>query len=354
MGAGPKWRRFEQLVAAIHFAESKGAQVAWNDEINGRQFDVTVRFKHGVYEYLTVIECKDKDSKVPVGDVDAFVTKSRDVNANKAVMVSSRGYQSGCMPVAARHGVKLLILSETAAPQVDQLIKQVVPMLAIDSVRFERGSAAKDYELDDVGGRLTWLMLHARIKHDGREFSPDQAVSEWLSCLDTPPAQTQEVRVPFEGGAFVDIPLEDAFEAQAFKFQARIVNGWVAEGPAVDAHIFASMYTDVELRGVDGKLEHRTRLRDVPFGFATQMEAGKYYTDPNTYMHYYCRKIDGEVMHLTLVESYQHGIRVGADFTAKKQFATNYVEITDKKTLQRLQRIREAMLESAAKSETGS
>jgi len=349
MAAGPKWKRFEQLVAAIHFAESKGAQVTWNDEINGRQFDVTVRFKHGLYEYLTVIECKNKDSKVPVGDVDAFVTKSRGVNANKAVMVSARGYQSGCMPVAEKHGVKLLILSETAAPQMDQLIKHVVPMLAIDSVRFERGSGKSEYEFEDVGGRLTWLMLQAKVKHKGKEFSPDQVVTEWLSRPDTQPAQAQDVRVPFEEGAVVEIPLEDTFEAVALRFHARTIDGWVAEGPAIDSHIFASMYIDVELRGVDGKLEHRTRLSDVPFGFATEMEPGKYYTDPKTYMNYYCRQIEGEMMHLTLVESYQHGIRIGADFTAKRQFVTNYVEIKETKTLKRLQRIRDDMLANSAR-----
>jgi hypothetical protein len=53
------WKLFEKIVAAIHHAESRGAKVVWNDKINGRQFDVTVRFLHGLYEYLTVIECKD-------------------------------------------------------------------------------------------------------------------------------------------------------------------------------------------------------------------------------------------------------------------------------------------------------
>ncbi len=50
----PKWKKFERLVAAIHSAEQKGASVKWNDAINGRQFDVTIRFKEGFYDYLTV------------------------------------------------------------------------------------------------------------------------------------------------------------------------------------------------------------------------------------------------------------------------------------------------------------
>ena len=60
-----KWKMFERVVAAIHLAEQKGATVRWNETIKGRQFDVTVRFKNGLYEYLTVVECKDYATPAP-------------------------------------------------------------------------------------------------------------------------------------------------------------------------------------------------------------------------------------------------------------------------------------------------
>jgi hypothetical protein len=101
------WIQFERLVAAIHLAESEGGQVNWNEKINGRQFDVTLRFKFGFHEYLTVIECKDCSSKVPVEKVEALVAKARDANGNKAIMVSSNGYHLGCYHVAQRHGLNL-------------------------------------------------------------------------------------------------------------------------------------------------------------------------------------------------------------------------------------------------------
>jgi len=71
------WKLFEKIVAAIHYAESRGAKVVWNDKINGKQFDVTVRFQHGLRDYLTVIECKDYKKPVSVDKVEAFVTKSK-------------------------------------------------------------------------------------------------------------------------------------------------------------------------------------------------------------------------------------------------------------------------------------
>lgn len=88
----------ERLVAAIHGAA--GTSVAWNERIDGRQFDVVMRHKNGLHDYLTVIECKDLNRRVSVADVDALATKSRDAGANKAVIVSAVGFQSGAVRVA--------------------------------------------------------------------------------------------------------------------------------------------------------------------------------------------------------------------------------------------------------------
>ena len=40
-----KWQKFERVVAAIHLAQAKGASVTWDEHIDGRQFDVVIRFK---------------------------------------------------------------------------------------------------------------------------------------------------------------------------------------------------------------------------------------------------------------------------------------------------------------------
>ena len=53
MTVNPEWKQFERLVAAIHHAESQGALVTWNDTIQGRQFDVTIRFN--MLMYLTKV-----------------------------------------------------------------------------------------------------------------------------------------------------------------------------------------------------------------------------------------------------------------------------------------------------------
>ncbi|MDM7930031.1 hypothetical protein [Blastomonas fulva] len=42
----------ERIVAGIHAVTTEAADVTWNETINGRQFDVVVRFVVGTLRYL--------------------------------------------------------------------------------------------------------------------------------------------------------------------------------------------------------------------------------------------------------------------------------------------------------------
>ena len=137
MTTEPKWKKFEKLIAVIHQAEQQGANVVWNDNINWRQFDVTIRFKLGFYNYLVVIESKDQSSPVPVTDIEAFITKSHDVGANKAIMVSSSGFQSGAKEVALKHNIELFNLSEILDLPEEMLSDEIIPALNIYDIKFK-------------------------------------------------------------------------------------------------------------------------------------------------------------------------------------------------------------------------
>ena len=101
----------ERVVAAIHAVTSDGAQVTWNEVIGGRQFDVTVRFTIGTLRYLVVIEVKNRNRPASASDLDGFVLKARDQNANKSVFVTAAGFQEGAKRVALRHGVDLFTVT---------------------------------------------------------------------------------------------------------------------------------------------------------------------------------------------------------------------------------------------------
>jgi hypothetical protein len=97
MAKEKRWKKFERLIAAIHAATQENATVKWNEKINGRQFDVTIRFRAGLYDYLTVVECKNYSSAVKVETVESFITKAQDVKANHAIMAAANGFQSGAV-----------------------------------------------------------------------------------------------------------------------------------------------------------------------------------------------------------------------------------------------------------------
>lgn len=101
----------ERIVAGVHAVADSEADVAWNQHINGRQFDVVVRFKRGPLSYFVLVEVKNKKRKATAEDLDAFVTKARDQNANKAVFVTAAGFQSGALEVAHRHGIDLFTIT---------------------------------------------------------------------------------------------------------------------------------------------------------------------------------------------------------------------------------------------------
>lgn len=92
----------ERVVAFIQAATTVGAEIQWNEKIEGRQFDVAVQFRLESLRYLAIFEVKNKTHKTPAEALDAFVTKARDQKANKMVLVSASGFQAGALTVARR------------------------------------------------------------------------------------------------------------------------------------------------------------------------------------------------------------------------------------------------------------
>lgn len=119
MGRDPKWKKFEKLIAGIHMLTSQGAEVKFDDHIpdrvtgEDRQIDVSIRFKHGLYPYLAIVECKDHGSRnVSMETVEAFHTKMGDVGAARGIMVSPKGFQTGAIKKAKFYNIELFTLTE--------------------------------------------------------------------------------------------------------------------------------------------------------------------------------------------------------------------------------------------------
>ena len=115
----PKWKEFEKLVAKIQGDLAGNGVVTHNDKIMGlitgveRQIDVSIRSGIGQYDILIVIECKDHGSALDVKDVEEFIGLSQDVGANKAAMVSAKGFSEAAKTRARRAGIELYQVVDT-------------------------------------------------------------------------------------------------------------------------------------------------------------------------------------------------------------------------------------------------
>lgn len=337
-----KWQHFERLVAAIHKAADQGADVKWDDRINGRQFDVTVRFRKGLYQYLTVVECKDYAIPVPVGEVDAFVTKASDAQAHHAVMASTSGFQEGARTVGNRHNMTLLHVTDAA--EIDASIFNVrfgdpVDARHIQAVELQYADGEKK-ELPQQSNAMTYYTNHVRIRsgaaeHTLRELIDSRAqdfaggkIDDYQDHLIDCPTGARVI-APDDG----EIPLK---ELRCVRVKAGMTKARTVTGPAmVDPYLLLS---DVKVRNVATGEEQGFSQHGLALGINTAFEEGQFYEQPQLAAYYYCDRIDGNLAKIDMVESFQHGQLIQAGMTVETRFASHYIPVTDKAVTERLQR----------------
>lgn len=117
---------FEQVVAIIQhaFKDHSDTNIQQNAKIvdklgTEREIDVLVSTTANGYPVCIVIECKDHSRAIKMTELEAFATKCENLfEANKKIFVSRKGFQSGCVPIAQRHDITLLTLSELSEADI--------------------------------------------------------------------------------------------------------------------------------------------------------------------------------------------------------------------------------------------
>lgn len=74
-------------------------------------FDVTARFSALGADFLVLVECKHERRKVERQDVQILHAKLGSTGAQKAMLFSIAGFQSGALQYAASHGIALVQLA---------------------------------------------------------------------------------------------------------------------------------------------------------------------------------------------------------------------------------------------------
>ena len=333
------WKEFERIVAAIHIAETKGATVVWDEQIKGRQFDVTIRFKQGLYDYLTIIECKKYTSRVSVDKVDAFATKSRDANANKSIMISSSEFQSGCIEVAERHNIELFTLTKKIQIPEDLIENTQEPALDIRNIILKL-DGNKTHTLSEENGILEYLVTHSYLFNSNKIYRLGDIITQNIN--DNFPDEfnlPKKQIIDLEGDDkwFIDVP--NVFNKKRiysiqFSYEKILTRSYA--GPPFDPHQVHKIHTIYELFDVARNKITTIESLGLPLGFDTIFETGKFYVSPSLGTNFFCERIDNNIAHLVLVESYAFGILVQIRFTHDIQNQSRYVEILDLKEIKRL------------------
>jgi hypothetical protein len=336
------WMHFERLVAAIHKAADQGANVRWNETIEGRQFDVTIRFRRGLYEYLTVIECKHYAKPVPVGEVEAFVTKSADVHAHYAVMASTSGFQDGAQRVARRHNMTLIHVTQSS--EIDLSVfgahwAGVTEALHIQTIELEYTDGERK-PLPQASNALEYYANQVLIQSGPERGSLNDMIwSHSVSLLGGTVDDYKDHVITCPPGTLVVAPRDGEIPLKPLAcvhFRAGMAKARMIAGPIVfDPYL---LVPDVKVRNLATDEEKTFSQHGLLLGIDTVFAAGKFYEQPQLATYYYCERIQGNVATVFLVESFQHGRLIQAEFTVETKYATLYVPVTDAGVIERLQR----------------
>lgn len=112
---------YEKFVESV-LVTMVGAEVyrgkAYVGRITGRTIKVDVSFSitvAGGASILILVECKCYGHKVPVDDVEEFHSKLDDIGAQKGIMVTTVGFQSGARTAAKGRRIALALLTPSSA-----------------------------------------------------------------------------------------------------------------------------------------------------------------------------------------------------------------------------------------------
>jgi hypothetical protein len=355
----------ERIVAGIQDVTTDGADVTWNETINGRQFDVVVRFKLGTLSYLVVVEVRNKTRRTGVNEIEAFITKARDQKANKTVFVNVAGFQSGAVEVAQRHGVELFKVSfdekwlavsknanfvnikmRDAEPSEQPTLNigeaNLVNVVEKATLIYDDGSEA---EMPTEPSQMTYYAHQTKLA-DGRTLheaifgdAPHVVLGENLNAANVidPPQR-------------IEPPDDLAFPAGTVRLiryrilgrMGRPIRGNIKIEPTSFSQevIYTNVITDEVMRFNIGSL---------PLG-VKRVQPGSFYFNYFPLRYYYCESIKRNKATYHLIESFQSGELFRATGLVQDvKYSYYYIPVSDKPTLNRLQTRLELLLNLEAK-----
>ena len=182
-------------------------------------------------------------------------------------------------------------------------------------------------------------MNNIQLCISGHRVSPNTFLYPWRKhVFDLEPDKEYEEELVFPSDVVAIIPDEDEIIPEKIIFNYKLTNGFIPKASTLDAHILEGMGTSYEIKDEKGNVVSKLTADEVSLGFDTKLEIGKFYINPNLHNYYYCEKIANDLVHYILVESYQFGKLIQARIVQKTKYSVHYVEVKDKKRLDRLKK----------------
>lgn len=338
------WKQFEKLIAAIKALEHRNAEVTWNEHIDGRQFDVTIRSSQPSGDHLTLIECKKLSSNMNVKEVEAFVTKSRDANANRAMMITNTGFQPGAKKVAKTHGIELIVVSEERAIPDFFFEEGFLPVVDIRQVSILPSDGTATIDLPRDSHTLHRELTDATIRTHHGQYTLKQ-------LLDIAGPTLMQQGSPEE--RHLPLYLYDLAEAKigACSNWCRISALFVRyrlsvlrrlKYPGLSPVTLQLGYRFADALSGDSKYIHGFY---VPHGLNTELKPGHFYEHPALRNYFSCEAVDDDKVKLILLKSEQHPLNLQATMTGRTIEQARYlVEVESKETLKELAALRRRYL----------
>lgn len=110
------WKDFELFIADM-YNDSEQIIVEHDVTLIGksnakRQIDVKVTQKTKLHEYITIIECKRWKKPVTRQVIDVLFASVEDLNANKGVIFTTKGYEEGAIEYAKNKNIDIFIIRD--------------------------------------------------------------------------------------------------------------------------------------------------------------------------------------------------------------------------------------------------
>lgn len=173
---------FQNLVASIYqkIVPSGGAVtesgMVWDRDAGElREVDILVESNVAGHDFKIMVECRDRSRKESVEWIDGLIGKSRSLNVNKVVAISSKGFAKPAIEKARANGIDTL--TPRQAQETDWQNYPIKPSVVVFS---DEALTLQDvqYIRDGEFVSLAELGLETNVYFDNQEVGSIQSVFE--------------------------------------------------------------------------------------------------------------------------------------------------------------------------------